>query len=54
MTYLVLNCADVEEANSKPINERWRFLEMKRKDPQQSGAILAQNDPPPRLLKSHL
>ncbi len=54
MTYLVRNGADIEEANSKPLWERARFLENQDPNQELSGAQLAENDPSPRLLKTHL
>ncbi len=44
----------MEEANSKPLRDRSRFLEMKHSNWEHCGAQLAENDPSPRLLKTHL
>ena len=54
MTYLVLNGADIEEANSQSLHLRSKFLELKRLDEGLCGAEMAKNDPSPRMLKSHL
>ncbi len=54
MTYLILNGGNVEEANSKPLTERSRFLEMKAPGEPLSGAEMALSEPSPRMLKTHL
>ncbi len=54
ITYLVLNGADIEEANSKPLLLRSKYMEMTPPGTQVCGAQLAQADPPPRMMKTHL
>ena len=54
ITYLVLNGADIEEANSKPLYLRSRYMEMTQRGEQLCGAQLAQDEPSPRILKTHL
>ncbi len=54
ITYLVLNGADIEEANSKALHHRSKFLEMKAPSDQLCGAQMAENEPSPRMLKTHL
>ncbi len=54
MTYLILNGADIEEANSKPLTQRSTYMEIYNHDRGLSGAQIARTGPSPRLLRTHL
>ena len=54
ITYLILNGADLQDLNSKPLPHRSRYLEAKRPEDALCGAQLAHTEPSRRLLKTHL
>ncbi len=54
MACLILNGADIEDTNSKPLSQKSKYLEIFHPDKGLTGAQLASMESSPRLLKTHL